>query len=196
MNTFYTPKPKTLNKVVSEISSIKKELNNISKTKDTIRSLSTSRINSNSTIDRQLLIDTQQTYINKVLEQQKVISKELAKLPSDTDKLDNFVNLYRSEILDKVENSYPYSRNVWSSKELTDLKNQYTKASDIVTTRNTYQSYLDETEDMLSKLSNFETTIVDNTIKFSKYSDGIIIDRGVLKKISKLPSIDNIVFNK
>ena len=196
LNTFYTPKPKTLNKVVSEISSIKKELNNISKTKDTIRSLSTSRINSNSTIDRQLLIDTQQTYINKVLEQQKVISKELAKLPSDTDKLDNFVNLYRSEILDKVENSYPYSRNVWSSKELTDLKNQYTKASDIVTTRNTYQSYLDETEDMLSKLSNFETTIVDNTIKFSKYSDGIIIDRGVLKKISKLPSIDNIVFNK
>jgi len=192
----YVAKPKTLDKIITNIDSIKKELNNINTTKDTIRSLSTSRIRGGNSIDRQLLIDTQETYIKKVIEQQKILAKELEKLPDDIDKIDNFVNLYRSEIIDKAKTNYPYSKNTWSNNELSSLDKQYKKASDLITTRNTYQSYLDETEDMLAKLSNFETTIVDNTIKFSdNYSNDIIINRDVLKKISKLPSIKDIVFN-
>jgi hypothetical protein len=189
-------KTKALDKVISNIDSIKKELNNISTNKETIRSLSTSRINSGSLVDRTLLIDTQETYIKKVLEQQKVLAKELQKLPSGIDKVDNFVNLYRSEIMGKANKNYPYSNNVWNSSELNNLDKQYRKASELITTRNTYQSYLDETEDMLAKLSNFETTIIDDSIKFSLYSDDIIRDRDLLKKISKLPNINNIVFNK
>lgn len=192
----YVAKPKTLDKIITNIDSIKKELNNINTTKDTIRSLSTSRISSGNLIDRQLLIDTQETYIKKVIKQQKILAKELEKLPDDIDEVDNFVNLYRSEIADKAKTNYPYSRNTWSNNELSSLNKQYKKASDLITTRNTYQSYLDETEDMLVKLSNFETTIVDNTIKFSdNYSNDIIINRDVLKKISKLPNIKDIVFN-
>ena len=192
----YIAKPKTLDKIITNIDSIKKELNNINNTKDTIRSLSASRISSGNLIDRQLLIDTQETYIKKVIEQQKILAKELEKLPNDIDKVDNFVNLYRSEIIDKAKTNYPYSKNTWSNNELSSLDKQYKKASDLITTRNTYQSYLDETEDMLAKLSNFETTIADNTIKFSdNYSNDIIINRDVLKKISKLPSIKSIVFN-
>lgn len=186
----FTPNTKILDKVVANITSIKNELNNISKTKDTIRSISTSRISSGNIVDKQLLIDTQETYIKKVIAQQKLIAEELKRLPQDNEKLDSFVNLYRSEIQNKVDKSYSYSTNIWSKRELISLKRKYENVSNVVTVRNTYQSYLDETEEMLSKLSNFENTIVDNEIKFFKYKRDVIVNK---EKLKKLPSVKNIV---
>lgn len=185
---------KALDKVVANITSIKKELNNISKTKDTIRSISTKRISSGSILDKQLLIDTQETYIKKVIAQQKVIAEELKKLPQDNEKLDSFVNLYRSEIQSKVDKSYSYSTDIWSKRELISLRRKYEEVSNVVTVRNTYQSYLEETEEMLSKLSNFENTVVDNTLNFSSYErSDIIINKEKLNKLLRLPSVKNIV---
>ena len=189
----FTPNTKALDKVVTNIDSIKKELNNISSNKETIRSISTSRINSGNIVDRQLLIDTQETYIKKVIAQQKLIAGELKKLPQDNEKLDSFVNLYRSEIQSKVDKNYSYSTNMWSSKELISLRRKYEDVSNVVTVRNTYQSYLDETENMLSKLSNFETTIVDNTSNFSYYDKGNIVSKEKLNKLLKVPNVKNIV---
>ena len=184
--------------MISNIDSIKKELNNLSTTKETIRSISTSRLSSGNSIDRTLLIDTQETYIKRVIEQQRVISEELRKLPNSDVGLDNFINLYRSEILSKVDNGYSYSSNLWTSKQLKELKKKYEEVSNIVTTRNTYQSYLEETEEMLSKLSNFETTIVDTSIMFSTYSsnNGSIINKEMFERISLLPNIQNFVIWK
>lgn len=197
----FTPNTKALDKVVTNIDSIKKELNNISNNKETIRSISTSRISSGNIVDKQLLIDTQETYIKKVIAQQKLIAEELKKLPQNNEKLDSFVNLYRSEIQSKVDKNYSYSTNIWSSKELISLRRKYEDISNVVTVRNTYQSYLDETENMLSKLSNFENTIVDNTLNFSylvepfltDYESDIIVNKEKLNKLLKLPNVKNIV---
>lgn len=194
--TYATPNLSTLNKVISNIDSVKRELNNLSTTKETIRSISASRLSSGSNINRTLLIDTQETYIKKVIEQQKVIFEELKKLPSDDIELDNFVNLYRSEIQSKVNSSYSYSEGIWTNRQLTDLKKKYEEVSNIVTTRNTYQSYLEETEEMLSKLSNFETTIVNTSIKFSSCDSDTIISKEIFEKISLLPSIKDFVIWK
>lgn len=188
-----TPNTTTLNKVISSINSVKRELNNLSTTKETIRSVSTSRLSSGSNIDRKLLIDTQETYIKKVIEQQKVISEELKKLPSNDTGLDNFINLYRSEIQNKVNSGYSYSDGLWTNRDLANLKKKYEEVSNVVTTSNTYQSYLEETEEMLSKLSNFENVIVDNSIKFSTYDDGNIISKEIFEKISVLPNIRDFV---
>jgi hypothetical protein len=190
------PNTKTLSMVVSNIDNIKKELNNLSTTKDTIRSISTSRLSSGSNIDRTLLIDTQETYIKKVVEQQRIISEELKKLPSNDTQLDDFVNLYRSEIKSKIDKSYSYSQGTWSNKELTNLKKKYDEVSNIVTTRNTYQSYLEETEEMLSKLGSFDVTIVDNSIKFSKYRSDNIINKEIFDKILMLPNKKDFVLWK
>ena len=191
------PNSATLNKVISSIDSIKKDLNNLSTTKETIRSISSSRLSSGSNIDRTLLIDTQETYIKKVIEQQRVIAEELRKLPKSDAELDNFINLYRSEILSKVDNGYSYSSNLWTNKQLKELKKKYEEVSNIVTTRNTYQSYLEETEEMLSKLSNFETTIVDNSIRFSTCGDICDIkNKEMFERISLLPNIQNFVIWK
>lgn len=190
----FAPNTKALDKVVANITSIKKELNNISKTKDTIRSISTERISSGSILDKQLLIDTQEAYIKKVIAQQKIIAEELKRLPQDNEKLDSFVNLYRSEIQSKVDKSYSYSTGIWSKRELISLRRKYENVSNVVTVRNTYQSYLEETEEMLSKLSNFENTIVDNTLNFSFYEKSyIIVNKEKLNKLLRLPSIKNIV---
>ena len=189
----FIPNTKALDKVVTNIDSIKKELNNISNNKETIRSISTSRISSGNIVDKQLLIDTQETYIKKVIAQQKLIAGELKKLPQDNEKLDSFVNLYRSEIQSKVNKNYSYSTNMWSSKELISLRRKYEDVSNVLTVRNTYQSYLDETENMLSKLSNFETTIVDNTLNFSYDENSIIINKEELNKLLRVPSVKNIV---
>lgn len=191
-----TFKTTILNKVISNIDSVKKELNNLSTTKETIRSISTSRLSSRSNVDRKLLIDTQETYIKKVIEQQGVISEELKKLPSNDVELDNFVNLYRSEIQNKINSGYSYSDGLWTNRDLTNLKKKYEEVSNVVTTRNTYQSYLEETEEMLFKLSNFETTIVDSSIRFSNYGSDSIINKEVFEKISVLPSIRDFVIWK
>lgn len=201
------PNTKTLDTVVNNINNIKKELNNLSTTKETIRSISTSRLNSGSNVDRTLLIDTQETYIKKVIEQQKVISEELKKLPSNDTQLDDFVNLYRSEIQSKVDKGYSYSQGTWNNKELSNLKKKYDEVSNVVTTRNTYQSYLEETEEMLSKLSNFETTIVDNSIRFARNRNQIqfsftqnendnIVNKEMFEKISMLPDRKDFVLWK
>lgn len=198
INKVAQPNTKTLDTVVSNISNIKKELNNLSTTKETIRSISTSRLSSGSNVDRTLLIDTQETYIKKVIEQQRVISEELKKLPSNDTQLDDFVNLYRSEIQSKVDKGYSYSQGTWSNKELTNLKKKYDEVSNVVTTRNTYQSYLEETEEMLSKLSNFDVTIVDKSIKFSftQYEKDNIINKEMFEKISMLPNRKDFVLWK
>lgn len=189
----FTLNAKKLDSVVANITSIKKELNNISNTKETLRSISSARVNSESIIDKQLLVDTQETYIKKVIAQQKIISEELKKLPNDNEKLDSFVNLYRSEIQNKANKSYQYSQDLWSKRELISLRRKYEDISNIVTIKNTYQSYLDETEDMLSKLSNFENTIIDNEIKFSKYESDTIVNKEKLNKLLRLPNRKNIV---
>lgn len=194
--TYTTPNISTLNKVISNIDSVKRELNNLSTTKETVRSISTSRLSSGSNVDRKLLIDTQETYIKKVIEQQKVMAEELKKLPSNDTELDTFVNLYRSEIQSKVNSGYSYSEGLWTNRDLTNLKKKYEEISNIVTTRNTYQSYLEETEEMLSKLSNFDVTIADTSIRFSSYEDGSIINKEIFEKISLLPSIQDFVIWK
>jgi len=192
-STLTVPNIRTLDKVVSNIDEVKRELNNLSTTKETIRSISTSRLSSGSNVDRTLLIDTQETYIKKVIEQQKVISEELGKLPSNDTELDNFVNLYRSEIQSKVDSGYSYSRGLWDKKQLADIKKKYEEVSNVVTIRNTYQSYLEETEEMLSKLSNFDVSIADSSIKFSQYGDDSIISKEMSEKILLLPDIRDFV---
>jgi len=191
-----TPNIRTLDKVVTNIDEVKKELNNLSTTKETIRSISTTRLSNGSNIDRTLLIDTQETYIKKVVEQQKIISQELRKLPTTDTELDNFVNLYRSEIQSKVDKSYSYSQGLWDKKQLADIKKKYEEVSNIVTIRNTYQSYLEETEEMLSKLSSFDVSIADSSIKFSQYGDDSIISKEMSEKILLLPDIRDFVLWK
>jgi len=185
----YISRNKALDKVITNIDSIKKELNNTTKLGNTKRNLLNSRLNSSNPIDRQYLLDNQEKYIKDVIKQQQLIISELKKLPKNDSELDDFINLYRSEIQNKYSNKYKYSQNLWSEKEIASLQKQYVKASDIVTARNTYQSYLEETEDILAKLSSFEKSISDSTIKFSSYEND-----NIKEKLSKLPSIRKIKF--
>lgn len=156
---------KNLDSVVNNINKIKQDLNSTQLNIDTIRSISKKRLDSSSITDRALLLDTQRTYMKQIMsEKEKVVSQ--LKTLSNTENLENFSKLYRSEISNKAKTNYKYSQNVWSNADITKLDSTYKDVSNVLTVKKSYESYLLELDEMLDKMNNFERTI-DSNIQFS-----------------------------
>ena len=179
-----SPATKTLDSVVSNVNKIKRDLNDTRLNIDTIRSISKARLDAGSLVDRAALIDTQKTYTRQVLAEKEKVIGQLKKF-DNIDNLENFSNLYRSEIDNKVKSNYQFSKGLYSKKELAKLDAAYKDISNVLTIRKSYESYLSELNEILDKLNNFERTI-DSNIQFS--FNNINLD-----KIKMIPRIKNLV---
>ena len=179
---------KTLDSVVSSVNKIKRDLNDTRLNINTIRSISKTRLDAGSVVDRAALIDTQRTYMRQVLAEKEKVIGQLNKF-DNVDNLENFSNLYKSEITNKVKGNYQYSQGVWNKKELTKLDSTYKEISNVLTVKKSYESYLYELDEMLDKLNNFERTI-DSNVQFSF----IHMTKDIkLSKIQMIPRIRNLV---
>jgi len=185
---------KTLDSVVSSVNKIKRELNDNRLNIDNIRNISKQRLDSSSLADRAALIDTQKTYMRQVLAEKEKVLGQLQKF-DNVDNLENFSNLYRSEISNKAKTGYQYSKGVWSESDIEKLDSTYKEISNVLTIKKSYESYLSELDDMLEKLNNFERTVSSDIQFSSSYEQNkntILLDK--IRNIPKIKSLHNIMF--
>ena len=176
-----------LDSMVNNINKIKQDLNNTQTNVDTIRSISKRRLDTSSVTDRALLIDTQKTYMRQILSEKEKVLNQLKSL-NNTENLENFSKLYRSEISNKVKTNYQYSKGVWSNADISKLDKTYREVSNVLTLKKSYESYLSELDDMLDKMNNFERTI-DSNIQFNKNSEPLYF------KLKNIPKLGRMIFN-
>jgi len=183
-----TNSTKTLDSVVNNVNKLKRELNDNRLDINNIRNISKQRLDSSSLVDRAALIDTQKSYSRQVMTEKERVLGQLQKFDK-VDNLENFSNLYRSEISNKVKTGYQYSQGIWTKSDISKLDSTYKDISNVLTIKKSYESYLSELDDMLEKMSNFERTITGDiqfSISYEQNENIILLNKiRIISKIKK-----------